>query len=104
MPVTIDRVARAIGDPTRLSILDSLRSDELTVAQIADGFAMSRPAVSQHLKVLHDAELVDRRSAGTRNFYMARPAGLRELRGWLDTFWSDALDRLADEAEKEARP
>ena len=103
MTATLDRVAKALGDPTRLEILGSLRHDERTVTDIADGFAMTRPAISQHLKILRDAELVEIREAGTRNYYRARPAGLAGLRSWLEEFWDDALDRLAAEAEKEAR-
>ena len=103
MPATLDRVAKALGDPTRLEILGSLRSGERTVGDIADGFAMSRPAISQHLRILRDAELLELREDGTRNFYRARPAGLVGLRSWLEEFWDDALDRLAAEAEKEAR-
>ena len=103
MVMTLDRVAKALGDPTRLEILGSLRHDERTVAEIADGFAMSRPAISQHLKVLRDAELLDLREVGTRNYYRARPAGLLGLRSWLEEFWDDALDRLKAEAEEEAR-
>ena len=76
MPTTtLDRVAQAIGDPTRLEILEALRKEELTVGSIADGFAISRPAISQHLRVLRDADLVDMREEGTRNWYRARPAG-----------------------------
>ena len=102
MPATLDRVAKALGDPTRLEILGSLRTDERTVRDIADGFAMTRPAISQHLRILRDAELVDMREVGTRNYYRARPAGLVGLRSWLEEFWDDALDRLKNEAEKEA--
>ena len=102
MPTTtLDRVAQAIGDPTRLEILEALRKEELTVGSIADGFAISRPAISQHLRVLRDADLVDMREEGTRNWYRARPAGLFGLRAWLEQFWDEALDRLKDAAEAE---
>lgn len=103
MPATLDRVASALGDPTRLQILGALRSGEQTVGAIAEGFAMTRPAISQHLRVLRDAELVAVREDGTRNFYRSRPEGLTGLRAWLEPFWDDALDRLKEEAEKEAR-
>lgn len=102
MTATLDRVAKALGDPTRLEILATLRADERTVGDIADGFSMTRPAISQHLKVLRDAELVDIREVGTRNYYRARPAGLVGLRSWLEEFWDGALDRLTAEAEKDA--
>jgi len=100
---TIDRVASALGDPTRLAILGKLRTDERTVGDIAADFAMTRPAISQHLRVLRDAELVSVREQGTRNFYRTQVEGLEGLRGWLETFWDEALDRLKEEAEKEAR-
>ncbi len=101
MPATLDRVARALGDSTRLEILGALRGDEQTVGAIAEGFAMTRPAISQHLRVLLDAELVAVRAEGTRNYYRSTPDGLAGLRAWLETFWDDALDRLAGEAAKE---
>ena len=103
MPVTLDRVAKALGDPTRLEILGSLRDDERTVQTIAEGFEMTRPAISQHLRILLDADLVAVRESGTRNYYRARPEGLVGLRSWLEEFWDDALDRLKNAAEKEAQ-
>ncbi len=103
MPATLDRVARALGDPTRLEILGALRGEERTAGAIAEGFTMTRPAISQHLRVLRDADLVAVREDGTRNYYRFTPEGLAGLRAWLETFWDEALDRLADEAMKEAR-
>ena len=100
---SLDRVARALGDPTRLAILGTVRHEERTVGSIAEGFAMSRPAISQHLRILRDAELVVVREEGNRNFYRARPAGMKGLRSWLEEFWDDALDRLKEAAEQETK-
>jgi DNA-binding transcriptional ArsR family regulator len=67
---------------------------------LAAGLPVSRPAVSQHLKVLKDAGLVDERSEGARRIYSLKREGLEELRQWLDSFWSDALQAFKLEAEK----
>ena len=91
----------ALGDPTRLAILDRLASDgDMTVQEIARPFAMSLPAVSQHLKVLKQAGLVEERSEGVRRIYSIRREGLAELRDWLDSFWGDALEAFRIDAEK----
>jgi DNA-binding transcriptional ArsR family regulator len=66
---------------------------------IAAGLPVSRPAVSQHLKVLKDAGLVEERSEGARRIYALRREGLMELRAWLDSFWDDALEAFKAEAE-----
>jgi DNA-binding transcriptional ArsR family regulator len=97
----MDDVARALAEPTRRRILELVRDEELTVGEIAGNFDVSRPAVSQHLRVLHDADLVSVRSDGTRRYYRARPEGLADLRTWLDGFWSDRLARLKLEVEQE---
>lgn len=97
----MDAVARALAEPTRRQILELVRNDECSVSEIASHFPVSRPAISQHLRVLQEAELVNVRSEGTRRYYRARPEGLGELRGWLDEFWSDRLDRLKLEVEQE---
>jgi DNA-binding transcriptional ArsR family regulator len=86
----------ALGDATRREILELLRRRPCAVGEVADALPVSRPAVSQHLKVLHDAGLVAFTSRGTRNVYHLDPGGLEPLRGWLDGFWQDALDRFAD--------
>ena len=100
---TLDLVASAVADPTRRNILAMVRENERSVTDIAANFPMPRPAVSQHLRQLLDAELVTVRSHGTKNLYSARPEGLAGLRGWLDDFWNPALDRLAAAAEAEHR-
>lgn len=97
----MDAVARAVAEPTRREILRLVRDDERTVSNIAEHFDMSRPAISQHLKVLTEAELVTVRNEGTRRFYRARPEGLAELTEWMTGFWSTSLQTLAIEVERE---
>ncbi len=94
----MDATARALSEPTRRRILQLVKDDERTVSEIAEHFEVSRPAISQHLRVLQDAELVVVRSEGTRRFYRARPEGLAELAQWMSEFWGDALSALAVEA------
>jgi DNA-binding transcriptional ArsR family regulator len=91
----------ALADPTRRAVLEALRDGERPVGELAAGLPVSRPAVSQHLRVLEEAGLVLVRRAGARRLYAADPDGLRELRTWLEDFWDDALasfKRLAEEA------
>ncbi len=97
----MDAAARALAEPTRRQILVLVRDGDLTVGQIAENFEVSRPAISQHLKVLEDAELVTVRPEGTRRYYRARPEGLADLRSWIDQFWSERLSRLKLEVEQE---
>jgi DNA-binding transcriptional ArsR family regulator len=81
----------ALGDPTRRAIFESLAGQPRAVGELARELPVSRPAVSQHLKVLKGAGLVVDRPAGTRRIYAVDPAGVRALRAYLDQFWSDAL-------------
>ena len=97
----MDAAARALAEPTRREILRLVRDTEQTVSDIAENFSVSRPAISQHLRVLQDAELVTARSEGTRRFYRARPEGMDELRAWMDEFWSHSLRDLKVEVERE---
>ena len=97
----MDAAARAVAEPTRREILQLVRDDERTVGDIADHFDVSRPAISQHLRVLADAELVTVRHDGTRRFYRARPEGLAELTEWMTGFWTNSLQTLAIEVERE---
>jgi DNA-binding transcriptional ArsR family regulator len=97
----MDAAAKALAEPTRRAILELVRDGELAVGTIADHFPVSRPAISQHLRVLQEADLVDVRDEGTRRYYRARPEGLGELRRWLDDFWGDNLQRLKVEVEQE---
>jgi DNA-binding transcriptional ArsR family regulator len=89
-----------LADPTRRAVFERLRGGPRPVNRIADGLPVSRPAVSQHLKVLREAGLVEERSEGARRIYSVRPEGLVELRTWLDSFWVDALDAFKLEAER----
>ena len=90
----------ALGDATRRAIFERLARGPRSVAEIADGLPVSRPAVSQHLKVLKAARLVRVRTAGTRNYYEVDPAGLDAIRKWLDRFWDRAFDAFKEAAEK----
>jgi DNA-binding transcriptional ArsR family regulator len=85
----------ALGDPTRREILDRLRRGPTSVGALAAALPVSRPAVSQHLKVLTTAGLVGHQQDGTRHVYHLDPTGLEPLRTWLDGFWQDALDSFA---------
>ena len=89
-----------LADPTRRQVLERLRGGPRPVNAIAAGLPVSRPAVSQHLRVLKEAGLVKERSEGVRRIYSVRREGLLELRIWLDSFWSDALDAFKLEAER----
>jgi DNA-binding transcriptional ArsR family regulator len=93
----------ALADPTRREILERLRSGPRAVGALAEGLPVSRPAVSQHLRVLKDAGLVSEQREGTRRLYAVRPRGLVELRRYLDRFWGDALEAFKAEAERGAR-
>jgi DNA-binding transcriptional ArsR family regulator len=81
----------ALGDPTRRAIFEHLAERPQAVGELANKLPVSRPAVSQHLKVLKDARLVVDRRVGTRRIYQLDPDGLRMLRGYLDHFWDQAL-------------
>jgi DNA-binding transcriptional ArsR family regulator len=97
------RSFNALGDPTRRAIFEKLRDTPLAVVDIADGLAVSRPAVSQHLKVLKEAKLVDITSYGTRNFYTVNREGILAMRDYLDKFWDVAFNnfkQLAEQTEK----
>lgn len=81
----------ALGDPTRRAILSQLLRGPMSVGELARGFPISRPAVSQHLRILKDAHLVADLAAGTRRVYRINPKGFESLRQYLDRFWTDAL-------------
>lgn len=101
----MDEALRAVADPTRRAILRLVRDGELPAGEIADHFpSMSRPAVSQHLKVLVDSGLVDVRPDGNRRLYRWRREGLRSATEFLDEMWSDRLARLKQAAEREEWP
>ena len=93
-------VLDALGDPTRRRVLELVREGgPAAVGAIAGSMPVSRPAVSQHLKVLEGAGLVTCTKRGTRHLYAVRPDGLAVLRLWLDGFWDDALIRFRAAAE-----
>jgi DNA-binding transcriptional ArsR family regulator len=97
----VDLVARAVAEPRRREILELVRESELSAGEIASGFDVSRPAVSQHLAVLREAGLLSERRDGTRRLYRAQPEALAGLREFLDRFWTDRLERLKLAAELE---
>ena len=93
---TYEAVLDALGDRTRRQIVHRLRAGPSSVGELAAALPVSRPAVSQHLTVLRRSGLVRYEELGTRNVYRLDPAGLRDLRAWLDGFWETALDRFAE--------
>jgi DNA-binding transcriptional ArsR family regulator len=97
-----EQVLDALGDPTRRTVFKRLRGGARSVGEIADGMDVSRPAVSQHLKVLKAARLVMDRAEGTRRLYAVDTRGIEALRSWLDGFWDDALATFKKAAEREA--
>jgi DNA-binding transcriptional ArsR family regulator len=90
----------ALGDPTRRAIFEHLADRPLAVGELASKLPVSRPAVSQHLKVLKDARLVVDRRAGTRRIYQLDPDGVAALRAYLDQFWSHALAAYKEAVEQ----
>jgi DNA-binding transcriptional ArsR family regulator len=93
----------ALGDPTRRAIFECLGDRPKAVGELAGELPVSRPAVSQHLKVLKDAQLVVDRRVGTRRIYQLDPDGLRVLRGYLDHFWDQALAAYKTAVEQQAK-
>lgn len=90
----------ALGDPTRREVFERLVDGPRSVGELAAGLPVSRPAVSQHLKVLKEAGLVTDRPEGARRVYQIDPQGLGQLRAWLDRFWDEALMAFKAEAEQ----
>jgi DNA-binding transcriptional ArsR family regulator len=93
----------AIAEPRRRAILRLVRDEELPAGEIASQFEVTRPAISQHLRVLRGAGLVTERRDGTRRLYRARPEALAELRSFLEEFWDASLERLKAEVELEEK-
>jgi DNA-binding transcriptional ArsR family regulator len=91
----------ALADPTRRQVFERLADGPRAVGELAEGLPVSRPAVSQHLKVLKAAGLVTDRPDGARRVYQIDPAGLGQMRAWLDRFWDGALDAFKAEAERD---
>ena len=99
----VELALRAIVEPRRREILRLVQSSELSAGEIAAHFTVTRPAISQHLRVLTQAGLLAVRRDGTRRIYRTRPEGLEEVRRFLEQFWQDNLVRLK-EAEERSRP
>lgn len=97
----MEQALQAIAEPRRREILRLIWREERTVGDIADQFDVTRPAISQHLRVLKEAGLVAERRDGTRRFYRALPEGFAELRAYLEGFWDQRLEALRDAAEAE---
>ena len=93
----------ALSDPTRRAIVETLRAAPSPVGQLARQFPVSRPAISQHLKVLAEAGLVTADRHGTARVYRLAPEGWSDLRGYLDRLWNDALAAYAREAHRKAK-
>ena len=98
-----EQALQCLGDPTRRAIFQRLRSGPASVALLAKGMPVSRPAVSQHLKVLKSAGLVADRADGNRRIYHVDARGLDELRHWLEGFWDEALLEFKHEVESNPR-
>jgi DNA-binding transcriptional ArsR family regulator len=99
-----EKAFNALGDPTRRAIFEKLRDRPLAVVDIADGLAVSRPAVSQHLKVLREAKLISMYPKGTKSIYQVDREGVMAMRDYLDNFWNEALASfklIAEQTEKE---
>jgi DNA-binding transcriptional ArsR family regulator len=96
-----DHALAALADSTRRRVFERLKDGPFPVSEIAQGLPVSRPAVSQHLKVLKEAGLVADRAEGTRRIYYIDPKGLGPLRAWLDQFWDQALAAFSAEAERD---
>jgi DNA-binding transcriptional ArsR family regulator len=93
----------ALADPTRRHVFEQLRHGPKSVGEIAARLPVSRPAVSQHLKALRKARLVNHRADGARRLYFIDPRGLDKLRTWLDGFWDEALEAFRAEAERDTQ-
>ncbi|MHA4808457.1 ArsR/SmtB family transcription factor [Flavitalea flava] len=105
MPVATryDLAFNALGDPTRRTIFEKLQNGPLSVVHIAEGLPVSRPAVSQHLKVLKEAKLININQQGTRSICAINQEGIIALRNYLDRFWNDALAAFKKVAEQEEK-
>ncbi len=93
----------ALADPTRRTVFERLRDGPRPVGEIAGGLPVSRPAVSQHLRVLREAGLVRERRDGARRYYSVDGAGLADLRSYIEGFWGEALDAFKAAAESDER-
>ena len=94
----------ALADPTRRAIFERVAKRPAAVGVLAEGLPVSRPAVSQHLKVLKEAGLVTETVEGTRHIYRLDPRGIAAMRDWLDAHWSEALGAFKDFADRQTAP
>jgi DNA-binding transcriptional ArsR family regulator len=99
----IETQITALADPTRRLLLDRLRGGPLAVCDLAAGLPISRPAVSQHLRVLSDAGLLTVTPHGNRRLYAIAPSGVQDLRAYLDSLWDDALAAFAAAARLQSQ-
>ena len=95
---------QALANPTRRAVFEKLRYGPLPVGELAAELPVTRPAVSQHLKVLKNAGLVQERRMGTRRIYSVQIQGLTELRRYLESFWSDVLTAFEEQANRTESP
>jgi DNA-binding transcriptional ArsR family regulator len=102
--MTYECALQCLSDPTRRRVFERLRAGPQSVGALARGMPVSRPAVSQHLRALKDAGLVNDQAEGTRRVYYIDPDGLGALRRWIDEFWDGALQSFKREVEKPATP
>jgi DNA-binding transcriptional ArsR family regulator len=103
----LDTAYAALADPTRRAILARLALGEASVREIAEPFPISGPAISRHLKVLEDAQLISRRKQGQTHILSLNPAGLKSAQEWLDyyrAFWTGAFDRLDQHLKQNPEP
>jgi DNA-binding transcriptional ArsR family regulator len=103
MEVEVGSVLSALADPTRRAILESVRGGPRSVSDIASDFEVSRPAVSQHLRVLEDAALLRSHRSGRQNFYSLDLRGLTQLRSYVEGYWEDVLGAFQAAAVREMR-
>lgn len=96
--MTYESAIAALADPTRRAILDRLRAQPLAVGELARDLPVSRPAVSQHLRILTDAGLLSVTTEGTRRIYALSPEGVAQLRAYVETLWDDALTAFGEDA------
>jgi len=102
--VTADNVIRALAEPQRVRILRLVGDQELAAGEIAEHFDITAQAVSQHLRVLKDAEVLAERRDGTRRLYSIRPEAIDSVRDFLDELWPSSLGRLKAAVERDRRP
>jgi DNA-binding transcriptional ArsR family regulator len=103
MPADVTPAFAALGDPTRRAIFEALARGPRSVGDLARGFPVSRPAVSQHLRVLKEAHLVVDQREGNRSFYRVDLAGVQSMRAYFDRFWPEALAAFKRAVEQEEK-